>query len=94
MSYHLGWLSNLADQVEVCVVNRGLPIPADRRELIWHPFVRSTPTRNQAKGMGLGLAVVKLAATAAGWEVGIRDPAEPGTIAFFVRFPVESQLAE
>ena len=71
-----------AVQVSVTNPSHGMPIP--NRDAVWEPFVRSAPPANRAKGMGLGLAVVKLLASSAGWEVGMTDGHLDRTT-FFVR---------
>lgn len=76
----------LADAVEISVTDHGPGIPATEQQAMWEPFVRGSVRPNRSKGSGLGLAVVKLLATTAAWEFGLRCD-EDGTY-FFVRLPL------
>lgn len=76
-----------ADAVEIRVEDDGPGIPAAEQAAIWEPFVRGKRGPNRQKGSGLGLAVVKLLATSAGWEVGVHSDAQKGA-AFYVRLPL------
>lgn len=78
---------NLADAIEISVSDHGPGIPAAEQQAMWEPFVRGSARHNRPKGSGLGLAVVKLLATSAGWEVGLQCD-EDGTL-FFVRMPLD-----
>jgi len=60
------------DVIEVSVSDRGPCIPEAERLTILEPFVRGKRGTNQQKGSGLGLAVVRLLATTACWDVGLR----------------------
>ena len=77
-----------SDAVEFSVTNTGEEVPASVRDAIWQPFVRSGAGGKRVKGMGLGLAVVGMLASAAAWEVGLRSERE-GTLTFFVRVPLQ-----
>ena len=85
ISHTFGKMS-LADAIEISVSDRGPGIPEAERQAIWEPFVRGAARPNRPKGSGLGLAVVKLLATTAGWEVGLRRD-DDGTT-FFVALPL------
>jgi hypothetical protein len=54
----------------------------ESRGLSRSPFVRGAAQPNRRKGSALGLAVVKLLATTAAWDVGIRS--DTGGTTFFV----------
>jgi signal transduction histidine kinase len=77
----------LADSVEISVTDTGPGIPETELESIWEPFVRGKRRPQREKGSGLGLAVVKLLATTAGWEVGVRSRPDDGT-SFHVILPL------
>lgn len=85
ISHTFGRMS-LAEAVEISVTDHGPGIPEAEREAVWEPFVRGTPRPNRPKGSGLGLAVVKLLATTAAWDVGMRSDADGTT--FFVVLPL------
>lgn len=49
-----------ADQVKVCIENKGAHIPADQLDKIWDRFYRGDAARHRAQGgTGLGLAISK-----------------------------------
>lgn len=77
---------SLADAIEISVSDRGPGIPEAERQAVWEPFVRGSARPNRPKGSGLGLAVVKLLATTASWDVGLRCDGDSTT--FFVVFPL------
>jgi signal transduction histidine kinase len=72
--------------VEFSVADHGPGVEPDEAERIWEPFYRSGSARSQP-GSGLGLAVVRLLAERAGWEVGCRS-GDAGGACFFVVVPV------
>lgn len=72
--------------VEVAVEDRGPGVTNAERRAIWEPYYRGARCSSQTTGSGLGLAVVRLLASSAGWETGVRDAAGGGP-AFYVRFP-------
>lgn len=90
ISHPFGKMS-LAEAVEVSVTDRGPGIPEAERQAVWEPFVRGAARPNRPKGSGLGLAVVKLLATTAAWDVGMRSDAEGTT--FFVVLPLSGPTA-
>jgi signal transduction histidine kinase len=71
------------------VTNRGVPIPAERQDSIFDPFVStnkassSAPTRT---GLGLGLFIVREIVNGHGGEVGVASTESEGTT-FTVRLP-------
>ena len=77
-----------APMVEAFVEDHGPGVPESERLAVWEPYYRGRRGCSQAEGSGLGLAVVKLLASAAGWEVGVRSGVD-GTTVFHVRFPRE-----
>lgn len=81
----------LAEAVEVGVSDHGPGVPEAERQSVWEPFVRGAARPNRPKGSGLGLSIVKLLATTAGWDVGMRCDAAGTT--FFVVFPLSSPVA-
>jgi signal transduction histidine kinase len=79
--------SDRRDMAVVKVSDNGPGIPDADRASIWEPFVRGRRGQGRSKGSGLGLAVVRLLADSAGWQVGVLDKAPRGAT-FFVRFPL------
>lgn len=75
---------------EIAVTDHGPGIPASEQQGIWEPFYRGRSVRKNAKGSGLGLAVVKLLATSAGWDVGVRSAAGSGAT-FYVQVPADAR---
>lgn len=80
--------SHTSDMIEVGVVDKGPGIAAAEQEAIWEPFVRGGRGAGRRKGSGLGLAVAKLLATSAGWEVGVQSDVGEGAL-FYVRLPAD-----
>jgi signal transduction histidine kinase len=72
--------------VQISVTNPSRGVLVANRDAVWEPFVRSVPPANRPKGMGLGLAVVKLLASSSGWEVGLTED-HPDRTTFLVRIP-------
>jgi hypothetical protein len=66
--------------VEIVVVNEGLEIPSEYRDLIFSPFVRYSEFEPDLaiRGMGLGLFLVREIARAHGGDVTIRRPERVG----------------
>lgn len=60
--------TELGEGLVIDVSNRGAGIPAEERESIFEPFVRGVQTKPQP-GMGLGLAVARLAVARIGGTV-------------------------
>ena len=60
--------TEVGEALVIDVSNRGPGIPAEERETIFEPFVRGVQTKPQP-GMGLGLAVARLAAARIGGTV-------------------------
>ena len=75
--------------LEIRVINAGSGVPASQQMAVWEPFVRSESGPNRVKGMGLGLAVVRLVSDAAEWEVG--GTSGEGKTTFWVRLPVPAK---
>ncbi|HNI80781.1 MAG TPA: ATP-binding protein [Rhodocyclaceae bacterium] len=75
-------------QVTVEVRDNGPGIAPDAQEAIFHEFVQlDNPERNRAKGLGLGLAIVRRLTTLLGHPLGLRS--RPGRGALFsVPLPV------
>lgn len=69
------------------VTNQGAPIPRDRQDSIFDPFVHTdTAQSSSAEGLGLGLFIVKEIVTAHGGKVELTSTEELGTT-FIVRLP-------
>jgi signal transduction histidine kinase len=71
------------DLVSLQVADRGLGVPADRRERVFERFARSDSDRPTTGGSGLGLAIVRAVAEAHSGHVALRD-AEGGGALFEV----------
>ena len=61
--------ANGRDDVEVCVRDYGIGISGDEAAQVFTPFYRSPRVKDQAKGIGLGLAVCKRVMDAQGGEI-------------------------
>lgn len=77
----------VADALEVVVQDAGPGIKPEDTSHIWEPFIRGASAARGRKGSGLGLAVVKLLAHTAGWEVGVRSNAGSGA-SFYLVLPL------
>lgn len=70
------------------VVDTGPGIPPEKLEEIWQEFVQlGNPERNRAKGLGLGLAIVRQLCTLLDHQVKVRSRVGGGSV-FSVRVPV------
>lgn len=77
-----------AGNLLVQVVDTGPGIPPDKQETIFQEFVQlGNPERDRAKGLGLGLAIVRHLARLLGHEVSLRSRVGHGT-EFTVAVPV------
>ena len=60
----------LADLDDIAVRDQGRGIPAEQHQTIFKPYVQlDNPTRDRAKGIGLGLSIVQEAASLLGGEI-------------------------
>jgi two-component system sensor histidine kinase KdpD len=85
-------LSRLTDgQVTIRVVDHGTGVPAEARELLFHPFYE-LDQRNPSLGRGLGLAIAKGFVVAMDGEIWIEDT--PGGGATFAVAVPASPMAE
>jgi len=73
-----------ADMLRLTVWNAGAPIPPELFPVLFEPFRRGAPSR--ARGLGLGLYIVKQIVTAHGGDIDVYSTAENGT-RFAVRVP-------
>ncbi|MCK9207807.1 MAG: sensor histidine kinase [Salinivirgaceae bacterium] len=70
--------------IELCVSNNGSPIPDDQKELIFLPFGQYNPQKSGYTGStGLGLTFCKMAITAHGGTIGVKDREPIGTTFYF-----------
>ncbi len=70
--------------------NSGTPIPPEEQETIFQVFIRAKESsRNESKGWGLGLPLVRAVAEAHGGSLGLESSAESGTT-FFFDIPLDS----
>ncbi len=68
--------------IRICVSDTGPGIPRHQQEAIFEEFVQlENPERDRAKGLGLGLAIVRRLATLMGGRVGVHS--QPGQGATF-----------
>ncbi len=73
-----------ADLLRLKVWNAGAPIPPELFPVLFEPFRRGAPSH--ARGLGLGLYIVKQIVTAHGGDIDVYSTAENGT-RFAVRVP-------
>jgi signal transduction histidine kinase len=73
-----------ADMLRLTVWNAGAPIPPELFPVLFEPFRRGAPSH--ARGLGLGLYIVKQIVTAHGGGIDVYSTAENGT-RFAVRVP-------
>jgi PAS domain S-box-containing protein len=71
---------------EICVHNRGAPIPPELLRIIFDPFRRTTARERGSRGLGLGLFISQQIVIAHGGRIEVRSTAEEGTT-FTVRLP-------
>ena len=81
-----------AKAIEVGVIDEGPGVPDSEKEQIWEPYFRGRRAPGKTSGSGLGLAVVELLASSAGWKVGVRDTPGGGAT-FYVRLPIAEEAA-
>lgn len=73
--------------LQISVEDAGPGIGAADRPRIWEPFERLGKCGGSKKGMGLGLALVQLLASYAGWETGLSGGDSSGS-KFYVILPL------
>lgn len=92
LMYGSGPIGISCTEVEDCLVidvsNRGSGIPVEERETIFAPFVRGVQTKPQP-GMGLGLAVTRLALARMGGTVELIS-ATPHDTRFRLKLPLST----
>ncbi len=69
-------------RVRISVSDEGDGIPPDQLERIFEPFVRLVPSEDQARGIGLGLAISRDLARGMGGDITVTST--PGTGSTFV----------
>jgi len=75
------------------VTDQGPGVPESEREAIWEPYYRGASAERAAVGgSGIGLAIVKDAATRMGGRVGV-EAAPGGGAVFFVQLPLVPEPA-
>ena len=75
------------------VWDNGLGIPADRQELIFEEFYQlDNPERDRARGLGLGLSIVRRLARLLGHEIALRSAPGRGSV-FSVAVPLTEEAA-
>jgi two-component system, OmpR family, sensor histidine kinase KdpD len=71
--------AEVADHIDVRVVDRGAGIPLDHRDLVFQPFQRLGDGGDRHDGLGLGLAVTKGFVDAMDAEITVEDTPGGGT---------------
>ena len=69
--------------VRVTIADEGPGIPADEQDRLFQRFFRSRTVREQAGGLGLGLAICKAIVYAQGGEIAIQSEPGRGTSVHF-----------
>ncbi len=80
-----------ADELRLSVWNAGSPIPLELLPVLFEPFRRGAASR--ARGLGLGLYIVKQIVTAHGGNIDVCSTAEDGTT-FTLRLPRRITFAD
>ncbi len=81
-------LTHGATAIEIRILDRGLGVPEEQRELVFRPFYRLEQSRNhRTGGSGLGLAIAQQLALANGWQVALH-PRDGGGTCAVVTLPV------
>jgi len=75
------------DEVVICVVNQGPPIPTQLMPLLFEPFTRSQAGQ-RGEGLGLGLYIASQIVSAHSGSLSVTSTVEAGT-AFVARFPAK-----
>jgi signal transduction histidine kinase len=73
--------------IGIAVIDHGIGIGADERDLVFEPFYRTTAGARSAEGSGLGLAIAKRLAEALGGTIAA-EPTPGGGATFRVTLPV------
>ena len=81
------------DTVVLAVADEGLGIPADEQNRLFQRFFRSRQVREQAGGLGLGLAICRAIVHAQGGDIAIESEPGRGTSVHFT-LPKARHLAE
>jgi len=77
------------NEVSITVSNRGLAVPGDLRDKLFHPFQRGTHA--QGEGLGLGLYIAATIAEAHNGRIGVT--CEGGTTTFAFTLPLSEAAA-
>ena len=77
------------NEVSITVSNRGLAVPGDLRDKLFHPFQRGTHA--QGEGLGLGLYIAATIAEAHNGRIGVT--CEGGTTTFAFTLPLTEAAA-
>jgi PAS domain S-box-containing protein len=65
-------VTEVDDEVQVAVFDRGIGLDAETAERLFEPFYRSTSARSAANGLGIGLALCQRVVTALGGRIWAR----------------------
>jgi signal transduction histidine kinase len=82
-------VEEIADEVIIQVINRGIGIPPGELETIFDEFVQSSKTKSGAGGTGLGLAICKKIVAGHGGAIHAECDAE-GETRFVAKLPRQS----
>ena len=80
------------DQIEGCVSDDGIGIPADQQPLVWNRFWQADPSKGSG-GAGLGLSMVKWIAEAHGGSVRLESTPGQGS-SFYFTLPVSGPASD
>jgi signal transduction histidine kinase len=79
-----------SDGVEICVADRGLGVPSTEQKMMFQPFFRGERARReQIRGAGLGLSLVREIIQAHGGTVSLESHHGQGA-RFLVRLPADA----
>jgi PAS domain S-box-containing protein len=65
-------VTEVGDEVQVAVLDRGIGLDEDTSERLFEPFYRSTAARSTANGLGIGLALCQRVVTTLGGRIWAR----------------------
>jgi PAS domain S-box-containing protein len=86
-------VTEVDDEVQVAVLDRGIGIDAVTAERMFEPFYRSTAARTTATGLGIGLALCQRVVTALGGRIWAR-PRDGGGADIGFALPISKDVDE
>lgn len=85
-------ISRAAKGLRFSVIDTGIGIPEEKRDLLFQRFSRLTPDDSTAEGSGLGLAITKALVESMDGEIGVERHVDRGTT-FWFDIPVRLEPA-